>query len=307
MKTILVCGAGGFIGNHLVRKLKSQGHIVYGIDIKHPEWSKSEADFFAIGDLTDPEVCEKTFDKPYDEVYQLSALMGGAGYIFIGSHDADIMHNSQLINLNVAHYAVKAGVKKLFYSSSACVYRYGDTKEEQVLDPDSNYGWEKLFSEKLFLAYKKNYGLDVKVARFHNIFGPEGAYKGGREKSMAAICRKVIEATDEIEVWGDGEQTRSYLYIDELLEGIERFMASDFSGPLNLGSAEMVSINQLIDMCCELKGKKLKVNHIDGPQGVRVRTSDNTLILEKLNWQPTKPLKEGLLTTYTWIKDQMSL
>ncbi len=303
LKTILVCGAGGFIGSHLVKRLKEQGHFVVGADLKMPEWSESPADDFYLGDLTDIEHCMNIFnDYAFDEVYQLAADMGGAGYVFTGEHDADILNNSAQINLNIAKLSTINGCK-VFYSSSACVYRDLDTNESNT-NPDSDYGLEKLFSEHVYQAYHKNYGLNMRIARFHNIFGPEGTYKGGKEKSPAAICRKVINADTEIEMWGDGEQTRSFLYIDECLDGVQKLMESEFLGPVNIGSDEMVTINQLAEMAMEFKGKKLDIRHIDGPLGVRGRTSDNTLIQKELNWKPTQPLKVGLEKTYRWIEAQ---
>jgi nucleoside-diphosphate-sugar epimerase len=314
----LVCGAGGFIGSHLVKRLKSEGYWVRGIDLKYPEFGATAADDFIIGDLRDQAVVEKLFGEPYDEVYQLAADMGGAGFVFTGEHDADILHNSASINLNILHYGQKSGnVKKIFYSSSACIYpayNQEDPKNPKCSEdsaypaaPDSEYGWEKLFSEHVYLAFKKNYGIDVHIARFHNIFGPEGTWKGGREKAPAALCRKVAETPDggEIEIWGDGEQTRSFLYIDECVEGVRRLMDSDFSGPVNIGSEEMVTINQLAQMAMDIAGKHLTVKHIDGPLGVRGRNSDNMLIREKLGWEPKYPLKDGLVKTYAWIEGQL--
>ena len=256
-------------------------------------------------------------DKPYDEVYQLAADMGGAGYIFTGEHDADVMHNSASINLNMAYYGRLAGIKKIFYSSSACIYpSYNQMdpdnpkcSEESAYpaDPDSEYGWEKLFSERLYLSFNRNYDLNVRIARFHNIFGPEGTWTGGREKAPAAICRKVAQAKNggQIEIWGDGNQTRSFLYIDECIEGVRKLMDSDFPGPVNIGSEEMVTINRLTEMIIAISGKKLSVNHIKGPLGVRGRNSDNRLIFEKLGWKPSKSLNEGLKLTYAWISEQI--
>lgn len=317
-KTALVCGAGGFIGSHLVKRLKNEGYWVRGVDLKNPDFGASVADEFILGDLRDQQVCQQVLDRAFDEVYQLAADMGGAGYIFTGAHDADVMHNSATINLNIAHYGQKAGIKKIFYSSSACMYpAYNqedpdnpNCKEESAYPaaPDSEYGWEKLFSERMFLAYNRNYGLNVRIARFHNIFGPEGTWTGGKEKAPAALCRKVAEAQDggEIEIWGDGKQTRSFLYIDQCLEGVRRLMNQDeFLGPVNIGSDEMVSINELAEMAMEIAGKKLTIKHIDGPLGVRGRNSDNTLIKEKLGWAPDMPLKDGLSITYQWIKEQV--
>ncbi len=317
MKTALVCGAGGFIGNHLVRRLKNEGFWVRGVDIKNPEFSETVADEFIIGDLRDPRVCESVLDKPFDEVYQLAADMGGAGYIFSGEHDADVMHNSATINLNIAYYANTIKVKKIFYSSSACIYPQENQldpenpkcSEESAYpaNPDSEYGWEKLFSERMYLSFNRNYNLDVRIARFHNIFGPEGAWTGGRDKAPAAVCRKVAEAKDggEIEIWGDGRQTRSFLYIDECLEGMRRLMDSDFIGPVNIGSEEMVTINQLAEMTMEIAEKKLTLKHIPGPLGVRGRNSDNNLIEKKLGWKPHFGLKDGMAITYTWVNEQV--
>jgi nucleoside-diphosphate-sugar epimerase len=318
MKTALVCGAGGFIGSHLVKKLKKEGYWVRGVDLKYPEFSKTAADDFVIGDLRDIEVWKKILDKEFDEVYQLAADMGGAGYIFTGEHDADVMHNSATINLNAAYYGNKAKIKKIFYSSSACIYPRRNQLDPNnpmcsedsayPADPDSEYGWEKLFSERLYFSYHRNYGLNVRVARFHNIFGPETAWTGGRDKAPAAICRKVAEAKDggEIEIWGDGNQTRSFLYIDECLEGISRLMKTDdFMGPLNIGSEEMVTINQLAEMTMEIAGKKLTIKHIPGPLGVKGRNSHNELIRKKLNWEPTMKLKDGMAKMYEWVNEQV--
>jgi GDP-D-mannose 3',5'-epimerase len=316
MKKALVCGAGGFIGSHLVKRLKAEGYWVVGADLKYPEFSPTEADDFIIGDLRDPQTCRYVINQPYDEVYQLAADMGGAGFVFTGDNDADIMHNSALINLNILDACYKRNIRKIFYSSSACIYpEYNQrdpdnpkTSEDSVYpaNPDSEYGWEKLFSERLYLAFQKNYGLDVRIARFHNIFGPEGAWIGGREKAPAALCRKVAMAEDgdEIEIWGDGKQTRSFLYINECLEGIRRLMNSNFFGPVNIGSEEMVTINQLAQMIMEIAGKKLRIKNIPGPLGVRGRNSDNHLIYEKLGWKPSSALLEGLKETYGWIEDQ---
>jgi GDP-D-mannose 3',5'-epimerase len=317
MKTALVCGAGGFIGGHLVKKLKKEGFWVRGVDLKHNEFSPTEADDFVIGDLREPEVCKKILDRSFDEVYQLAADMGGAGYIFTGEHDADVMHNSATINLNMLHFGQKAGIKKIFYSSSACIYpEYNQMdpdnpkcSEESAYPaaPDSEYGWEKLFSERLYFSFHRNYNLDVRVARFHNIFGPEGTWTGGKEKAPAAISRKIAETTTgEIEVWGDGKQTRSFLYIDECLAGIRRLMDSKtFRGPVNIGSEEMVSINQLVEMVAKIANKNIKMNHIPGPLGVRGRNSDNHLIKEKLGWAPSQPLRVGMALTHKWIQQQL--
>jgi nucleoside-diphosphate-sugar epimerase len=304
-KTALVCGAGGFIGSHLAIRLKKEGFWVRGVDLKYPDFAPTVTDDFVIGDLRNQIVVQNILDRPFDEVYQLAADMGGAGYIFTGEHDADVMHNSAQINLNMAYYGVKAGIKKIFYSSSACIYpEYNQMDPDNPkcsedsaypAAPDSEYGWEKLFSERLFLSFKRNYGLDVNIARFHNIFGPEGTWTDGREKAPAAMCRKVAETPDngEIEMWGDGKQTRSFLYIDECLDGMRRLMDSDFAGPVNIGSEEMVTINQLAD------------KHIPGPLGVRGRNSDNNLIEKKIGWKPSKPLKDGMIKTYKWIEQQV--
>jgi len=318
-KTALVCGAGGFIGSHLVKRLKREGYWIRGADLKHPEFSETVADDFVIGDLREDAVCTSILDRPFDEVYQLAADMGGAGYIFTGEHDSDVMHNSAMINLNMSHYGVEAGIKKLFYSSSACIYPEYNQRdpdnpkcsEESAYpaNPDSEYGWEKLFSERLYFSFKRNYSLDVRIARFHNIFGPEGTWRGGREKAPAAICRKVAAAEKggELEIWGDGLQTRSFLYIDKCLEGMRRLMKSDFTGPVNIGSEEMVTINRMAEMVMEIAGKKLTIKHIEGPLGVRGRNSDNKLIKEKLGWAPSQPLFEGLKMTYTWIRRQIEI
>lgn len=318
-KQALVCGAGGFIGSHLVKKLKNEGFWVRGVDLKKPEFSPSAADEFILGDLRDPLVVQRIVNLPFDEVYQLAADMGGAGYIFTGEHDADVMHNSATINLNMLHYGVKAKIKKIFYSSSACIYpEYNQMdpdnpkcSEESAYPaaPDSEYGWEKLFSERLYLAFHKNYGMEVRIARFHNIFGPEGTWEGGKEKAPAAMCRKIAYAKNngEIEIWGDGKQTRSFLYIDECLTGIRKLMdCTSFNGPVNIGSEEMVTINQLAEIIMEIANKKVSLNHIKGPLGVRGRKSDNKLIMEKLGWAPSVPLKDGLVKTYSWIAEQVA-
>lgn len=317
MKTALVCGAGGFIGSHLVEQLKSEGFWVRGVDLKYPEFKKTIADEFIIGDLRDPNICKQVTDKPFDELYQLAADMGGAGFTFTGDNDADIMYNSALVNLNMVNVALKNKVKKYFYSSSACVYpEYNqlnpnslNLKESSVYPalPDSEYGWEKLFSERLYQSYSRNYKMDVKIARFHNIFGDYGLYDGGREKAPAALCRKVAMAKDNdtIEIWGDGLQTRSFLYVSECLKGIRKLMDSDFSGPVNIGSDEMVTINEFAEMIIEISGKNLSLKHIDGPLGVRGRNSDNELIKKKLNWAPSFSLRKGIEKNYLWVKSEI--
>jgi GDP-D-mannose 3',5'-epimerase len=318
-KTALVCGAGGFIGSHLAKRLRREGYWVRGVDLKRPEYNDTACDEFVLGDLRDQSVCKAITDIRFDELYQLAADMGGAGYIFTGNHDADVMHNSATINLNMADRARATKIGKVFYSSSACMYpEYNQMdpsnpkcSEESAYPaaPDSEYGWEKLFSERLFLAYQRNYGVAVRIARFHNIFGPEGTWQGGREKAPAAICRKVAEAPDggAIEIWGDGLQTRSFLYVDECLEGVRRLMSSEFSGPVNIGSEEMVTINHLAEMAMEIAGKTVRLNHIRGPLGVRGRNSDNHLIREKLGWEPSQKLSDGLRITYEWIEKQLRI
>lgn len=316
-KIALVCGAGGFIGSHLVKRLRQEGFWVRGVDLKFPEFGDTAADDFVIGDLRDPYLCRQVVDRRFDEIYQLAADMGGAGYVFSGDFDADIMHNSGLINLNMLEACHRRNVKRIFYSSSACIYpAYNQEDPENPrcsedsaypAAPDSEYGWEKLFSERLYLAFHRNYGMEVRIARYHNIFGPEGTWQGGREKAPAALCRKVAAAPDggEMEIWGDGKQTRSFLYIDECLEGTLRLTRSDLTGPFNIGSEEMVAINRLADMIMGIAGKQLAKKHIPGPLGVRGRNSDNRLIAEKLGWKPTFPLEHGLRLTYAWIKEQV--
>ncbi|MBZ5568021.1 MAG: NAD-dependent epimerase/dehydratase family protein [Acidobacteriia bacterium] len=319
MKKVLVCGAGGFIGSHMVKRLKREGFWVRGVDLKHPEFRPSSADEMVIGDLRDARTWEHVLDTQFDDVYQFAADMGGAGYIFTGENDAHLMHNSAMINLHMADYGIKCRVRRVFYSSSACMYpayNQKDAKNPQCeessaypAEPDSEYGWEKLFSERLYLAFHRNCGLDVRVARFHNIFGPEGTWTGGREKAPAALCRKIAEQPDggEIEMWGDGEQTRSFLYIDECIEAVGRQMNSNFMGPVNIGSEEMVTINQMAQMIMEIAGKKLSIKHVPGPTGVRGRNSDNRLIREKLQWAPSQALRDGLRKTYPWIERQVQL
>ena len=317
MKAALVLGAGGFIGNHMVNQLREEGYWVCGVDLKKPEFSSSRADKFIVGDLRNQKTVTALFTTRYDEIYQFAADMGGAGYIFTKDHDADIMHNSAMINLNVLDEIKKqpeGSRPKIFYSSSACIY-----PEHNQLDPDnpnceessaypanpdSEYGWEKLFSERLYLSYARNYNIQVRIARYHNIYGPEGTYRGGKEKAPAAICRKVLEATDHIEIWGDGNQTRSFLYIDKCIEATRRLMQSDFQGPVNIGSDEMVSINELAQMAIYISGKQLTIKNIPGPLGVRGRNSDNLLIYQKLNWVPNYLLQVGIKKTYEWIKQQ---
>ena len=317
MKRVLVGGAGGFIGGHLVKRLKAEGFWVRGADVKRHEYARSVADEFVTGDLCDQAVAQKVVEE-IDEVYQLAADMGGAGYIFTGEHDAAVMYNSAKINLNVLEYGRLAGVQKFFYSSSACIYpEYNQLdpnnpkcSEESAYPaaPDSEYGWEKLFSERLYLAYSRNHNIQVRVGRFHNIFGPEGTWTGGREKAPAALCRKIAEAPEggEIEIWGDGYQTRSFLYVEECVEGIRRLMDSQFTGPVNIGSEEMISINSLAELIMGIAGKKLSIRHISGPTGVRGRNSDNHLIQAKLGWVPSRPLREGLEKTYSWIDMQVA-
>lgn len=340
MKSALVMGAGGFIGSHMVKRLKREGYWVRGVDLKHPEFAPTAADEFIVGDLRDVSMVrrviryagpfagnfyaniEDKFLMPFDEIYQFAADMGGAGYIFTGENDAHIMHNSACINLHLCDEQQKLNDLKgtthtrILYTSSACMYpAYNQTDPDNPLcseasaypaEPDSEYGWEKLFSERVYLAFQRNYGLQVRIARLHNIFGPEGTWMGGKEKAPAALCRKVATATDgTIEIWGDGYQTRSFLYIDECIEGLCRLMQSDFSGPVNVGSEEMVTINGLVDIICRVSGKSLTKRHIAGPLGVRGRNSDNTLIREKLNWDYQQTLEEGIVKLYPWIVAQV--
>lgn len=318
MKTALVLGAGGFIGSHMVKRLKSEGYKVVGVDLKYPEFSPTAADEFVIGDLRRQDFCNHLFSGlKTGEVYQFASDMGGAGYIFIGENDAHVMHNSAQINLNVAEACVKYGVGKVFYSSSACIYpTFNQENPDSPLCeegsaypalPDSEYGWEKLFSERLYLTYARIHKLDVRIARYHNIYGPEGVWKGGKEKAPAAICRKVAEATngESIDVWGDGSQTRSFLYIDECIEATRRLMESSFQGPLNIGSEEMISVNHLAEMVIDISGKNVSVRNIPGPTGVKGRNSDNRLIQHKLGWQPNYALRKGMEQTYRWIEEQV--
>jgi nucleoside-diphosphate-sugar epimerase len=311
MKKALVCGAGGFIGSHLVNRLKREGFWVRGADLKHPEFSKTTADHFMLGDLRDPLVARAAVDVHFDEIYQLAADMGGAGYVFTGDNDAAVMHNSALINLNLLEACQRSNSKRIFYSSSACIYPEHQQRSNVSLPedcaypaaPDSEYGWEKLFSERLYMAFQRNHGFTVRIARYHNIFGPEGAWEGGREKSPAALARKIATTPDggSIDIWGDGLQTRSFLYIDEYLEGTLRLARSDWSGPANIGSDEMVTINGLAEMLMQIAGKKLTLRHVPGPVGVRGRNSDNTLIEKTLGWRPREPLIAGLRRLYPWI------
>lgn len=317
MKKALVLGGGGFIGSHMVSRLVEDGFWVKAVDLKFPIYSKSKAHEFVIGDLTDQNFCNSVFDHQFDEVYQFAADMGGAGYVFTGENDANIMLSSAKINLNVLETCVKAKPGKIFYSSSACIYpEYNQNDPLNPLcsessaypaNPDSEYGWEKLFSERLYLAFKKNYGLQVRIGRYHNIYGPESEWEGGREKSPAAICRKIKMADYDgiVEIWGDGEQTRSFLYIDECIDGTIKLMKSEFSGPINIGSDIMITINNLVNLVSEIANKKIYIKNINGPTGVRGRNSDNTLIKEKLSWVPSMLLKDGMEKTYKWISAQI--
>jgi nucleoside-diphosphate-sugar epimerase len=330
MKKAVVLGAGGFIGSHMVKRLKSENFHVVGVDLKKPEFAETEADLFVVGDLRDPELVAKVIGPDIDELYQFAADMGGAGFVFTGENDADIMHNSALVNLNVAHECIKKKVKRVFYSSSACMYpehnqldpNNPNCTEDSAYpaDPDSEYGWEKLFSERLFLAFARNKGLDIRIGRYHNIFGPEGTWDGGREKAPAALCRKAALAKEgeSIEVWGPGNQTRSFLYIDECIEATIRLMRSAFVGPVNIGSEEMLSINDFAKMAITVSGKNLDIYNIDGqdfidkyghkcPIGVNGRNSDNTLYFKKLGWKVSQPLIEGMKKTYEWINKQINL
>jgi len=307
MKKALICGAGGFIGHHMVRRLKKEGFWVRGVDLKYPQFSDVEADDFVLGDLREPDVCREVVDTKFDEIYQFAADMGGAGYVFTGENDAKIMHNSALINLNILEACYRRNTKRIFYSSSACIYPKFNQEDPENPNcaedsaypamPDSEYGWEKLFSERLYLAFHRNYGMEVRIARYHNIFGPEGSWNDGKEKAPAALCRKIaiakLKGYDSIEIWGDGKQTRTFLYIDECIEGTIRLMRSNFTGPVNIGSEEMVSIDELAQMIMKIAGVKLRIIHVDGPQGVRGRKSDNRLIQKMLGWAPSMPLKKA--------------
>jgi len=317
MKSALVLGAGGFIGSHLVKRLKAEGLWVRGVDLKYPRFAETGADDFVVGDLRDPGLCRAVVDRKFNEVYQLAADMGGAGFVFTGENDADIMHNSALININMLEACHRRNCRRIFYSSSACMYpEYNQMDPENPkcsedsaypAAPDSEYGWEKLFSERLYLAFQRNYDIEARIARYHNIFGPEGSWNDGREKAPAALCRKVAEARNggEIEIWGDGEQTRSFLYIDECLEATLRLTRSDWTGPVNIGSEEMVSINGLARMIMTIAGKTQSIRHVPGPQGVRGRNSDNRLFAQHLGWKPSQPLEDGLRQTYAWIKHKV--
>ena len=341
MKKALVLGAGGFIGSHMVRRLQSEGYWVRGVDLKYPEFSQHKANEFVLGDLRDLNFVRRVLEyksgtgnfyksvpyqniQSFDEIYQFAADMGGAGFVFTGENDADIMHNSVTINLNVLemqrqlNQTLEKNITKIFYSGSACIYpehnqldpNNPDCSEESAYpaNPDSEYGWEKLFSERLYFAFHRNYNIPVRIARYHNIFGPEGTWKGGREKSPAAICRKVAYLPDEggtVEVWGDGKQTRSFLYIDECIEATRRLMDSNFVGPINIGSEEMVTIDQLVDTAAKVAGKIVEKNHIDGPLGVRGRNSSNDVIRRELGWDYSQTLEEGIRKTYQWISKQI--
>ena len=318
MKTALVLGAGGFIGGHMMTRLKAEGFWVRGVDLNAHAFFDTGADEFITGDLKDQQFAANVFDRPFDEVYQFAADMGGAGYIFSGKYDAEIVQNSAMINLNVVTNAHQRGIRNVFFSSSACVYPQENQRDTDnpicsedscyPANPDSEYGWEKLFSERLYLSYNRQYGMNCKVARFHNIFGPFGTWRGGREKAPAAICRKVAEAPDgsSIEIWGDGKQTRSFLYVDECIEGSQKLLRSDFSGPVNIGSEEMISINDLARMAIEISGKTLSIENIPGPEGVRGRNSDNRLLRKKLAWEPTEKLRAGMEKTYAWVSGELA-
>ena len=319
MKRALVCGAGGFIGSHLVARLKREGYWVRGVDLKYPEFTDTLTDEFRIGDLRDPAICRRATDHRFDEVYQLAADTGGAGYLFTGENDAAVLHNSALINLNMLGACHRQGLKRIFYASSACMYpeyKQLDPQDASLAEdsaypaqPEGEHGWESLFSERAYLAFHRSYGMEVRIARLHNVFGPEAAWTGGRENAPAALCRKVAETPEdgEIEVWGDGQQTRSFLYIDECIEGIRRLMRSTWTGPVNLGSDEVVTINELARMVIEVAGKQLAILNVSGPTGVRGRSSDNRLSERMLKWRPRAPLVEGIRATYAWVEEQMGL
>lgn len=317
MKKAIVLGGGGFIGNHLVSRLRAEGYHVRAVDLKRPDFGDSEAHEFIIGDLRDPKVVDLVIEERVDEIYQLAADMGGAGYIFTGDNDAAVMHNSATINLNVAEEAKKKKAGVLFYSSSACMYpEYNqlDPNNPKCCEssaypaaPDSEYGWEKLFSERLFLAYSRNYNLNIRIARFHNIYGPKGTWRGGKEKAPAAIARKVAEVQENgfIEIWGDGLQTRSFLYIDDCVDAVRALVKSDFQGPVNIGSEEMISINSFAKLVIEISNKQVQINNISGPQGVRGRNSDNVLMKQMVGWAPRFSLREGMVETYNWVAEQV--
>lgn len=312
MKKVLVCGAGGFIGTHLVTDLKKRGYYVIGADLKYPEYSNTDADEFYITDLRSQESIKKLVTNDLYEIYQLAADMGGAGYIFTGDNDADIMHNSAMINLNILNEMIKKGIKRVFYSSSACMYPLHNQTDPDnpnlsedsayPANPDSEYGWEKLFSERLYMSFARNYGIRARIARFHNIYGPLGSWNNGKEKAPAAICRKVLESNGVVEVWGPGNQTRSFLYIDECIKGINKLVDSDYNKPINLGSSRMISINELVKLTASISGKEVAIVNVDGPVGVMGRTSDNTVIRQVLDWAPNEDLEYGIKNTYDWIK-----
>jgi GDP-D-mannose 3', 5'-epimerase len=315
---VLILGAGGFIGNHLATRLKREGHTVVGIDLKLPEFNTSACDKFILGDLRNYEFCKTHFSILFDEVYQLAADMGGAGYIFTGENDFNVMHNSALINLNVTKLAIETNVKKIFFSSSACVYaKVNQTDPLNPMcsessaypaDPDSEYGWEKLFSERLFLSAYRNYNLQIRIARFHNIYGPLGVFNNGKEKAPAALCRKVAEANDggEIEIWGSGNQTRSFLYIEDCLDGMRQLMNSNFIEPVNIGSEEKISINDFAKLIIKISGKSISIKNIEGPVGVNGRSSNNDLAKANINWEPKLSLAQGIAKTYNWVNDQVN-
>ena len=316
MKKVLVCGAGGFIGTHLVTSLKRKGYYVIGADLKRPDYTPTDADEFYQYDLRDQNLVRQLVTKDIDTIYQLAADMGGAGYIFTGDNDADIMHNSAMINLNISHEMVAKGVKNVFYSSSACMYPGHNQLDPNnpllsessayPANPDSEYGWEKLFSERMYMAFARNHGIRARIARFHNVFGPLGAWQGGKEKAPAALCRKVAVSTGTVDVWGPGVQTRSFMYIDECIEGIHRIMESNCDFPINLGSERMIAINDLVLLIARIAGKDIKINNIDGPMGVMGRNSHNEQIRKTIGWAPADNLEYGLEQTYNWIREQLN-